>query len=362
MIPNSMDDIKNRELFINAIMNSSLSVEEKRDLSELIARDLKGSEKKKSKSRTKLHSPKDAIGFLYMFSQDEFFKWFTHDPEQRTIDYIQKFSEADARFQEALKNRDINQETYKTIRNFICDTGNHPKDACGVDIPFSWKDAIEWIKNNPGRDPFRECIFDGRPFKDYVASFKNAIEFRTDDEDMRFGPRLIDFIYNRCKISNEITDILEFDDSIDVIGDTLHAYLDVRMFFSAIRQIFEWIEGKRAISRKAIVKLEAFSDSYVLSIFHQGSSLVIDDQKIKGLDGDFKKVRDNLFCVADWAIEADRCYEGKLSSVRIECLDADTIGIFEGGKKYLSANTVKTLDDKVGGVKHIIRFYKNKGE
>ena len=83
-----MEEVKNRELFINAIMNSSLSFEEKKDFSELVARDLKGSEKGRIKTKTKQHSPKDAVSFLYKFSQDEFFKWFTHDPEQNQINYI----------------------------------------------------------------------------------------------------------------------------------------------------------------------------------------------------------------------------------------------------------------------------------
>lgn len=343
-------------------MNSSLSLEEKRDFSELVARDLKGSTIIKTKTMRKPHSPKDSVCFLYKFSQDEFFKWFTHDPEQTPIDYIQNYSEADAKFQEEARIRSINQETYKTIRNFICDTGNPAKDAYGVDIPFSWRNAITWVNDNPGKDPFRECYFDGEPFKHYVASFKNAIQFRTDDEEMRFGPRLVEFICDHCGLSDEVKDKLDVDDSVVSIGDTLRAYLDVRMFFCAIRQIFEWIEEKRALTAKAIVKLEVLPDSYVLSIFHKGSTLDIDDTKIKGQDGDFEKVRFNLFCVADWTIEADRRFEGKNNPVRIECLNADTVGIFGGGKNYLSENKVTPLEKKVEGVKHIIKFYKNIGE
>lgn len=357
-----MEEVKNRELFINAIMNSSLSFEEKKDFSELVARDLKGSEKGRIKTKTKQHSPKDAVSFLYKFSQDEYFKWFAHDPEQKPINYLQNYSIADARLRDEARTHAINSETYITIRNFICDTGHLPKDAYGEDIPFSWRNAITWVKDNPGKDPFRECYLDGKPFKHYVASFKNAIQFRTDDEEMRFGPRLVEFICDHCGLSDEVKDKLDVDDSVVSIGDTLRAYLDVRMFFCAIRQIFEWIEEKRALTAKAIIKLEALPDSYVLSIFHKGSTLDIDDTKIKGQDGDFEKVRFNLFCVADWTIEADRRFEGKNNPVRIECLNADTVGIFGGGKNYLSENKVTPLEKKVDGVKHIIKFYKNIGE
>ena len=357
-----MEDIKNRELFINAIMNSSLSFEEKKDLSELIARDLKGSEKVRIKTKTKRHSPKDAVSFLYKFSKHEFFKWFAHDPEQNPINYLQNYLIADACLQDEARHYTINAETYVTIRNFICDTGRLPKDAYGEDIPFSWRNVIVWVKDNPGKDPFRECYLGGKPFKHYVAAFKNTIQFRTDDEEMRFGPRLVDFICEHCGLSDEIKDKLELDESVVSIGDTLRAYLDVRMFFCAIRQIFEWIEEKRALTGKAIIKLDALPDSYELSIFHKGSTLDIDDTKIKGQDGDFEKVRFNLFCVADWTIEADRRNDGKSHPVRIECLNAKTVGLFGGGKNYLSENKVTPLEKKVGGVKHIIKFYKNIGE
>ena len=365
MIPNSMDDIKNRELFINAIMNSSLSLEEKKDLSELIARDLKGSERAKSKTigKSKRHSPKETISFLYQFSKSEFFKWFTHDPEQTSIDYVKNYAIAEPRLQFVANKLSLNSQTYVNIKNFICKTDFSPLDAYGDKIPFSWRDAILWVMKNPGRNPFIECEFNGKPFREYVASFKNAIEFRTDDEGMRFGLRLTDFLYNHCDLSHEITGRLDFiDESVDVIGCSLRAYVDVRMLFSALRQIVKWIDEKRAISRIATVSLEASPDSYTLQIYHKGSVLDIDNQKIKGLDGDFKKVRDYLFCVADWTIEADRRYDGKNSPVCIECLNADTEGFVDDQGLHLSENKVNSLKEPVGGVKHHIKFYKNIGE
>ena len=361
-----MDEIKNRELFINAIVNSSLSFEEKKDLSELIARDLKGSDKKQSKtfSKFKRHSPKETISFLYQFSKDDtFFKWFTHDPEQNPIDYVMNYAKAETRLQLDALNRTLNSHTFVNIKNFICKTNYFPLDAYGEKIPFSWRDAILWVEKNPGRNPFTECEFEGKPFKEYVALFKNAIEFRTDDDGMRFGLRLTDFLYNHCDLSHEITGRLDFiDESVDVIGCSLRTYTDVRMLFCAIRQIVKWIDEKRAISRLATVSLEASSDSYTLQIYHKGSSLDIDDQKIKGLDGDFKKVRDYLFCVADWKIEADRRYDGKNSPVCIECLNEETTGYADGRGLHLSDNKVTSLNDEVGGVRHYIKFYKNTGE
>jgi hypothetical protein len=360
-----MDDIKNRELFINAIMNSSLSSEEKKDFSELVARDLKGSEKKLSKMATKIkpHSPKDMVGFLYQFSRDEFFKWFTHDPEQTHIDYVVNYAKAEVNLQTAGFKRSINSQTFANIKNFICKTPYPPLDAFGGKIPFSWRDAILWVGKNPERNPFSDCLFDGKPFKEYVAAFKNTIEFRTDDDRMRFGLRLTDFLYNQCGLSHEITDRLDFiDESVDTIGCSLRAFIDVRMFFCALRQILKWIDEKKAISRLAFINLEASSDSYTLQVYHKGSYLDIDNTKIKGQDGDFEKVRKFLFSVADWRIEADRRYDGKYSPVQIDCLNSDTFGIVDNGVLHLSENKVTPLTREVGGVKHYIKFYKNTGE
>jgi hypothetical protein len=360
-----MDDIKNRELFINAIMNSSLSSEEKKDFSELVARDLKGSEKKLSKMATKIkpHSPKDMVGFLYQFSRDEFFKWFTHDPEQTHIDYVVNYAKAEVNLQTAGFKRSINSQTFANIKNFICKTPYPPLDAFGGKIPFSWRDAILWVGKNPERNPFSDCLFDGKPFKEYVAAFKNTIEFRTDDDRMRFGLRLTDFLYNQCGLSHEITDRLDFiDESVDTIGCSLRAFIDVRMFFCALRQILKWIDEKKAISRLAFINLEASSDSYTLQIYHKGSYLDIDNTKIKGQDGDFEKVRKFLFCVADWRIEADRRYDGKSSPIQIDCLNSDTVGIVDNDGLHLSENIVTPLTEEVGGVKHYLKFYKNTGE
>jgi len=360
-----MDETKNRELFINAIMNSSLSFEEKKDFSELVARDLKGSERKQSKMATKKkpHAPKDMVGFLYQFSKDEFFKWFTHDPEQTPIDYGANYAKAEAHLQLAGFNRSLNSQTFANIKNFICKTNFVPLDAYGNKIPFSWRDAVLWVGDNPGGNPFSNCLFDGKPFKDYVAAFKNTIEFRTDDERMRFGLRLTDFLYNQCDLSHEITDRLDFiDESVDTIGCSLRAFIDVRLFFCALRQIVKWIDEKKAISRVASISLEASSDSYTLQVYHKGSFLDIDNTKIKGQDGDFEKVRKFLFCVADWRIEADRRYDGKSSPVQIDCLNSSTVGIVDKDGLHLSENEVTPLAEKVGGVKHYIKFYKNIGE
>lgn len=359
-----MDKVKYRELFINAIMNSSLSVEVKKDFSELVARDLKGSEKKLSNMATKIkhHSPKDMVEFLYQFSRDGFFKWFTHDPEQTSIDYVAQYAKAEANLQLAGFNRSINSQTFVNIKNFICNTPYSPRDAYGKKIPYSWRDAIQWVRKNPESNPFSDCLFDGKPFKDYVAAFKNTIEFRTDDERMRFGLRLTDFLCNQCDLSHEITDRFDFiDESVDTIGCSLRAFIDVRLFFCALRQIVKWIDEKKAISRLAFVSLEASSDSYTLQVYHKGSYLDIDNTKIKGQDGHFEMVRNYLFCVADWRIEADRRYDGKSCPIQIDCLDSDTVGIVDNDGLHLSENKVTPLTEKVGGVKHFIKFYKNIG-
>lgn len=350
-----------RRKFVNIIMNAELTSEEKEVFSALVARDLKGSSGTFSSSRK--HSPKDTVSFLYQFSKDELLKWFTHDPEGNQINYISNYQAAGQRLQEEAKSKNLNSRTFTNVKNFINETAYLPQDYKGDKIGYSWRNVIHWIKENPNCNPFTDCVFEQKKFKEYVLTFKNTIEFRTDNEALRFPIRLIDFIDNNCNISDEIKGRLNIDDSVFEIGDSLKTYIDVRLFFQGLKQIFEWIEGKRAISRNVHIELKSRDDYYELIIFHQGSMFCVDDQKLKGLDGDFKKTRDLFFSVADWTIEADRHFDGSDSSIRMLCMCGETTQSRNNDNtSILTENIIEEISERVGGVKHILRIYKNTGE
>ena len=112
------------------------------------------------------------------------------------------------------------------------------------------------------------------------------------------------------------------------------------------------------------MSVEEKPDSYVLSLFHINSYMNIDHEKLKGLSGEFIKVRNILLNVADWYIDADVNNE----SLHIVCLDDKTEYVNEvvvnDKTKYVnnevkSCNQISPLAYKVNGVKYSIVLYKN---
>ena len=79
---------------------------------------------------------------------------------------------------------------------------------------------------------------------------------------------------------------------------------------------------------------------------------------MKGTQGDFDKTRKNLFCVADWIIQAEFQYENKRENYNILCLDNNTFIKGPNNNQELSENIFEKLDEKIGGVKHILKLYK----
>ena len=349
-----------RRQFLNALLESGLSQAEKSDFSALVARDITNVRNPKKKGTT-FHRPKDMVDFLYQFSKNESLKWFTHDPDVNPVKYGELYADALKNVNEEINERNLNIRTIGQVKSFINPSEFKPCNALGKSIEYSWRNAIVWILSNPGSNPFTDLVFEHKPFSEYVKEFKHAIEFRTDIPELHFDMRLLDLIYNHCSLSDDIKNNLDIRESIPQIGNSLKTYIDVKSFFAALKQIFKWVDDNKAQSQLAYVDLFSDDDSYELRIFHQGSKLVINDKKISGMDGDFEKVRQYLFCVADWTMEADRLTDGASSSVRIECLNEDTQGTVIGNRKFmLSENKIETLKEPVGGVRHIIRFYKNR--
>ena len=86
----------------------------------------------------------------------------------------------------------------------------------------------------------------------------------------------------------------------------------------------------------------------------------IDDEKLKGLSGDFHKIRNILLNVVDWTIEADV----KGNPLQIVCLDSQTeyehYEVNSRKKAIVStANKLNAVQQEIGGVKHIVTLYKN---
>ena len=297
------------------------------------------------------HNPIDMVKLLYQFSFNEELKYLTHDPDADMVflysDYISK---AKIKFDELTKKLSINTSTFMNISNFIFDTGSKAQDAYDKRIEIGWKEMSEWCIANKGKHPYDVLIGDYR-FEHYINLFKNAIQFRTDNSDYLFSKRVRTFIQNEAIRSSDIK--ITFKNNFRSIGSGIRTFIDVRQLFKFLRIIGKWIIENKAKGSTVVVDLSESDNSYSLIINHEGSSLNLDDEKLKGLSGDFRKARNILLNVADWTIQADEYRRGALN---ICCLGNMSQNV---GKDVVSENIIDTFDAPIGGVKHIITFYKN---
>ena len=310
-----------------------------------------------SKKNVFYHTPLNMVKFLYQFSINDKFKWFTHNPDADLVfDYEKYVNDACSSYKDISKG--INPSTWSNVLNFISGSDNPAKDFNNEDIKFRWKDMAKWCFEHKNKHPYYELVDDYK-FERYVTLFKNTIEFRTDDSNWSFANRLEDFMYDKAINSQDFS--LNFTDDFYSIGNSLRVYVDVRQLFSAIKEIGKWIVANKSKSNIVELSLKEDEDSFVFSIFHKNSFLSIDDEKLKGLSGDFHKVRNMLLNVADWGIDADVRNEAK----RIICLDVKTeykneVVNNRNQNIIISNNMIENLQSKVGGVKHFIKLYKNK--
>ncbi len=295
------------------------------------------------------HNPRKMVKFLYQFSINDNYKWFTHAPDPNMdFDYFKYVSDAEEQYN--IISKSINTATWGNVKNFIFNTKIAPKDSLDKKIEYSWRDLSDWCLNNRNIHPYETLLGDYK-FSHYIDIFKNTIEFRTDNPDYLFSNRLEDFFFDEVFTQGDIN--LIFSDDFYSVGGHVRAYLDIRQFFIAIREMSKWIISNKAKGHEVEIGLNESSDRYIFSIFHKGSYLNLDKEKMKGRSGDIEKVRNVLLNVADWTILSDTSTMGPLS---IKCLCEQTKNV---GSKVNSDNIIDELPDKVGGVKHLITFYKN---
>jgi hypothetical protein len=318
---------------------------------------IKGDTAIEKKHKTLEHKPKNMVKFLQQFSKDEKLKWFTHDPdivsENFNLQEYKKNAETQLR-----KFEEINYYTYSNIRNFLFDTGYDCYGNNGL-LKYTWKDAMEWSLENPGKHPYFARI-KGESFSEYIHQFKNIIEFRTDNPDL--------FFYNRVKF--EVVKLLGIDflnrklesNSFKETGVSLSTYIDTNMFFRGLKQILTWIHQNKAKSNEVVLSLADADEYYVFEILHKNSYFSIDpnSEKLNGLQGDFEKTRKFLFCVVDWIIKADfRVNDKTKKTFEINCLDTNTSLTVKGKDSFFpNPTTVKEINEIIEGVKHILKIYK----
>lgn len=306
---------------------------------------------------TSNHNPKSSVKFLNGFSKNDELKWFSHKPDGViSFNYDDYILYANELLPKAPKIP-INFYTYSNIRNFIFNNldekGNrYPCKKNDGNIKYTWFDMKNWCDNNPGIHPYNAQI-DGVIFNIYINQFKNVIEFRNDIIDLNFYNRVKKLIKSRLS-KDLIIDLKE----LRKVGQVLNVYIDTNLFFRSLEQILEWININKAKSNEVSFSLTDNGQYYQFEIFHKKSyiSYKPNNPKILGQQGDFDKIRRNLFSVADWEIETildDKKY------YKIICLDENTAMERNGRKNIISENRIETLGNEINGVKHILKLYKN---
>lgn len=291
------------------------------------------------------HNPKNMVSFLYQFSVNDMFKWFTHEPDANfEFDYETRVKLAEDNFNKISKG--INPYTWNNVKNFVFNTNSAAKDSYNEVIKYRWKDMSKWCFEHKFQHPFSTLI-DNYKFAKYIDIFKNTIEFRNLP---KFSDRMEDYI---CDVALNTPDVkLDFTDAFYSIGGQLRVYIDVRQLFFALKEMCKWIIENKSKGNRVEISVEEKPNTYVLSLFHINSYMTIDAERIKGLSGDFKKVRNILLNVADWTIEADV----NNSPLHIECLNDKTKYV---NNEVDSSNLIEPLSNKVNGVRYLITLYKN---
>lgn len=298
------------------------------------------------------HNPLNMVNFLYQFSVNDKFKWFTHAPDPTNPDpfnYLQYINIAKENYGKI--SYGVNTSTWSNVMNFIFDTDKPAMDAYGKKIDVCWKDMSEWCMANRNQHPYDVLIGDYR-FERYIDIFKNAIQFRTDNDEYLFNKRVRKFLSEEAINDSDIK--LSFSNDFRSIGSTVRTFIDVRQLFAFMKIIGKWIIENKSKGNRVEIAMVENDNSYTLTLLHVGSSLNLDNEKLNGLSGDFHKTRNILLNVADWTILADT---ENLGPIFITCLDN---GTKNKKSEVITKNQIKKATNTVGGVKHLITFYKNK--
>jgi len=307
----------------------------------------------------KNHSPKEMVKFLFQFSTNDSFKWFTHKPDLR-VDDINYLNLLD-NFKRFKLPYSLNYATIMFIRSFFQKKPDSNSDKLHIYFPefmtelnYSNERVLSEIKN--GINPFDIRIGEIY-FVDIINKFKCAIEFRLDKEKYKFSVLFKQFITDKVSIDFK----KEYTNDFKKNAKSLSTYVDVNNFFRGINLILvEWINGYKSLSNELIIDLkdEEENDYYLLTILHKGSKIEYEpySPKLNGLGGNLEPLRKYWFSVVDFEIQAD--FSKNDTSYKIIFLDSKTKMTVKNPK--LTENVILPLQDSVGGVKYLIKIYKNK--
>ena len=308
----------------------------------------------------KKHRPKEMVKFLYNFSQNDSFKWFTHKPDSTNIDYSVIFIEIEKKLKD-LGTSNLNLNTVSFVKDFLQSEGK-----LKIEFPESFESEMTYGNKEvqkqlfESQNPFRIEI-NGKYFSDVINRFKNSIEFRLGSEEYPFKKYFKKFI--KQKLGVDFVNNLVFTESFNNLSQSLNLFIDVNNLYRGIEKVLEWILKYKSFSTNVIIDMEEEEEKeyYELIIFHKDSFIERNPENSKfiGNSGDLQTVRKYLFSIVDFRLEADLLTRGEKRSFDFLFLSNEAEMYIEPGNVFFSESIKRQLNDSVGGVKYKFRMYKN---
>jgi len=363
-----MEDRSSR--FLNYLLtNKRLTREQKREISQLLVRDLSNdllqesekelSDDSESVPKAKLHDVKPVFDFLHLFTEKEALKYTTHDWDkspQGTGYCFANYTDFKQKYLAIIEKHNIynsSKELWELTKNFLLnDDGTFYWSRHKIKIGYN-KYVKQWMEEHPDEQPMnmqisafpssiRPGLIDNRSlssFRDVVEIFKHCIEFR--DEDL-YDMIMDVFDKNGLIVNMDIKSISiytcteKIKEALEKIAENAfnrgkrHPHIEVNLFT---------IKGK-------------FRDTIVLEILQVDSfpDKAITDDKVLGNDHDgaIYKIIELLQNLCDFSVESKFVdNNNNMKGYHIDYLVSEE----ESPLYYEIPN------DNIRGYKSILRFY-----
>lgn len=351
--------------FIHFLTHSkNLSKLQLRKIEELIVRDSAlikkepSPKKPSSKDETvRYHNPQGVVDFLRLFSIDDSLKWFTHEWDkqgepfsiQSLIDNSKTNLEKLRSFSFGEDNKGVPATLFYHVWNFISvySTKASTKGQFNQTFETKWADVLNWCRDHPGLWPGSFVTPQGITFGSVINEFKRTIEFRTDVEsDQKFGFQIKSII--RKSLNGAVKVV--YSERFDRLGKDVKFYCFVNSIYMGITKLCNWVASYKALGDTLFVDLDFIDGCYILNLLHKGSRMSGSMNKIDGLSGDFKSIRETLFSICDFEITTNFNYD----PIIIIALDKKTCA--KGGT-IQTPTTIIPTDLIPEGVSYSLKFH-----
>jgi len=262
-----------------------------------------------------IHSPKEVVKILNLFTEnDNILKYATHSWDKEELNSLDDFLKEIKIEWNKVNNKlkELTPRLHAKIVSFLFskklgtpNLENNRNKAWGMNqIEFGWSspELREWTKE--GNSPFSYVLnekyrkkIDGKSidrFSDIVEIFKNEIEIRSDNNQLK-----------KLFISKQ-KEYLGFDFNVEFINlEGVDFYTDVQHLDFGLNEIFKEIQKRKVfpkVSIEAIKKIdEGFIELYITHIDsfpHKTKEEMIKEVE----DGDFSKIKEKFTSICDWSI------------------------------------------------------------